>query len=1377
MQASAKKSFEKIITFHFPFLIYICLLLFVFFTYPVFGQKNEQEDLFKSLKFKNISLNEGLSQSSVLCILQDKKGFLWFGTRDGLNKYDGKKFRKFSYDSQDSSSISHSFIKTIFEDRDGSIWVGTANGLNKYIPESNSFKKYYFRKNKSNSEIWSIAQVDKNHLWIGTNSGIKQINTKDGSINELNINEKLFLSPTRALLVAQNNIIWIKTTENVGSYNIKSKLIQYFKNPEITLTEKFSSNPSELFEDKSRNIWLGSKDGLSIYNESLGIFEAFKINGITEIKDAVRKIIEDYSGKLWIGTYDGLFVINKEKTQFSRIIHDENDPNSISQNSIYSIIEDSRKDIWIGTYAGGINYYDRSFNPFKSFAAGTNNSRLDYKVVSSFVEDDAKNLWIGTEGGGLNFYNSQTGKFSYYSKNQSNPNSLSSNNVKSLIKDHAGNLWIGTHDGGLNFLNPKQSPFIFKKYLINSDNKQGLSNNRVISLLEDSNYNIWIGTSGGGLNIFNTGSKSFMLIKDSLQIVGGIIYSISKYYHPNELLIGGENGLAKINIDTKKWTLLNYNGQNKINPITRAVLCTFIDKDYNIWIGTEGDGLYCYNEKSNKFTKYGVSQGLPNDVVYGILPDNNGNIWLSTNFGLSRLNLRTRQFKNFSESDGLQSNEFNYGAYLKNSKGELLFGGTNGFNRFNPNEIKENKFIPPIAITELTVNNKPFLILSELTKSIDLKHNQNDFNFDFVALNFSQPDKNLYAYKLENFDSNWNYVGNKTSATYTNINEGKYTFKVKASNSDGLWNEKEVSIELNILPAPWKTWWAYLIYLALIAAFIYYAWKYSLQRIRERNELKQERLEKEQIEEVNKLKLQLFTNISHDFRTPLTLIMGPLEQLIKVKEDDKGKQELHSTMYRNAKVLMELINQLLDFRKSESGKLKVLASNYDLVAFSEEIKLAFDQLARDKEIAFTLSSSQSIVNVWFDKIMIKKVLYNLLSNAFKFTPKNGKIEIKIEVFSDSKKGKDGGFVNLVVSDSGEGIPEENIGYVFDRYYQFGKHFGTGIGLTLAKSLVELHKGTLNVISSVTEGTSFTVKLPLGHGHFTQDQLQEPNGEPESNGLYGVDDIAVEDEKVLEVNKVNKFEKVLPAILIVEDNVEIRNFLKGLLQTEYNVFEANNGEVGLELARSLDVDLIISDVIMPKMDGIEMCKEIKTNIRTSHIPVVLLTARSSEEFQNTGYKTGADAYITKPFDAEVLKVRVRNLIESRKKLIEKFKKDIILQPKEVTATTADEEFLQKAIDIVEQNMTNPDFEITDFIDEIGMSRSVFYKKLKALTDQSISEFIRTLKLKRAAQLLKHSELNVSEIAFELGFNDLKYFRETFKLLFKVTPSEYRNTDII
>lgn len=1355
-------------------IIKLIFLVFLILSSSVFGQNIEQNNLFKSLIIKNISLNAGLSQSSVLCILQDKKGFLWFGTRDGLNKYDGRKFTKFNYDSQDTSSISHSFIKTIFEDQSGSIWVGTANGINKYVPESNSFKKFFFNKNKSKTEVWSIAQVGKNHLWVGTNTGVKQINTNDGIVSDLKINEKLFSSPTRALLVSKNKIIWIKTTKNVGYYNIESKLVKYFKYPEINLSEPFSSNPSDLYEDKNGNVWLGSKDGLSIFNKNLGIFELFKINRTTEIKDAVRKIIEDYTGKLWVGTYNGLFVLNKEKTQFSHLIHDENEPNSISQNSIYSIIEDSRKDIWIGTYAGGINYFDRSFNPFKSFAAGTNNSRLDYKVVSSFVEDEGKNLWIGTEGGGLNFYNSQTGKFSYYSKNPSNPNSLSSNNVKSLIKDHAGNLWIGTHDGGLNILNPKQSPFIFKKLLINSDNKQGLSNNRVISLLEDSNYNIWIGTSGGGLNFFNLESNSISAVNDSLKYVGEIIYSISKYSNTNELLIGGENGLAKINIYTKKWILINYNGQNKINPITRAVLCTFIDKDYNIWIGTEGDGLYCYNEKSNKFTKYGVSQGLPNDVVYGILPDNYGNIWLSTNFGLSRLNLSTRQFKNFSESDGLQSNEFNYGAYLKCSNGDLLFGGANGFNRFNPNEIKENSFIPPIAITELTVNNKPFLLISDDTKRIELKHNQNDFNFDFVALSFSQPDKNLYAYKLENFDSDWNYVGKKTAATYTNINEGKYIFKVKASNSDGLWNEKEVSIEIYILPAPWKTWWAYLIYLAIIVGLIYKAWKYSLQRTEERNELKQERLEKERIEEVNKLKLQLFTNISHDFRTPLTLIMGPLEQLIKAKEDDNHKQQLHQTIYRNAKVLMELINQLLDFRKSESGKLAVLASENDIVSFTEDIKIAFNQLAKNKGIQFTLLSPESPVNVWFDKIMLKKILYNLLSNAFKFTPSKGKIEIKIDYFTDSKVYLKDGHIQLIISDNGEGIPDENIGYIFDRYYQFGKHFGTGIGLTLAKSLVELHKGTIDVKSSLKDGTSFTVILPLGNNHFTKDQLV--SHESDIDNLYYIQEFDVEEKEDLEPNNIFKINKSLKTLLIVEDNSGIRKFLKGIFGNEYNIFEADNGKYGLEIARNSEVDLIISDVIMPKMDGLELCNEIKTNIRTSHIPVILLTARSSEEFQSIGYKTGADAYITKPFDVNILQTRVRNILDSRKTLIEKFKQNLILQPKELTITSADEEFLKQAIEIVEQNMTNTDFEITEFVESMGMSRSVIYRKIKAITDQSISEFIRTLKLKRAAQLIKQSDLNISEIAYELGFNDLKYFRESFKLLFKVTPTEYRNFKI-
>ncbi|GAA3557323.1 hybrid sensor histidine kinase/response regulator transcription factor [Snuella lapsa] len=1355
------------------------LLLFLLIS-SVFGQVQESDN--KSIKFKHISLTKGLSQSSVLCILQDSKGFLWFGTRDGLNKFDGNGFTVFRHNSQDTTSLSHSLIKAIYEDGRGNLWIGTIDGLNKYVPESNTFQRYYFTEGEAseNNEIWSIVEAGDKHLWVGTSSGLKKIDTKAGHLvplNYKNADKSLFSKPTRALLRANTNTLWIKTTENIGVYNTLTNSVKYYQYPENSPAELNKNNVSVLYQDKDKNIWLGFKNGLAILNTERDVFEFFRIKKQKEYKITVdvRSICEDYLGNLWVGTYKGLYIINPLKHDVSYFTHDENNPYSLSQNSIYNIIEDSKGDIWIGTYAGGVNYYDRNYDLFKHYSAGINNTKLNYKVVSSIIEDTIGNLWIATEGGGINLYDKKTGEFKYITSNDS-PNSLSANNVKAMIKDHAGNFWIGTHDGGLNFLNPQKEPFAFKRFVNNPENTNSISDNRVIALLEDHQNNIWIGTSGGGVNVLDSKTQSIIRIQDSFEITGKIIYTISKTSDNDVLLIGGNKGLAKINIHTKELASIDYLGENTSSHASRAVLCTYEDKDNNIWIGTEGDGLYHYNVTTTKVINYGTSQGLPNNIVYGIVPDDNGNIWLSTNHGLSRINLQSLKIKNFNELDGLQSKEFNYGAYLKNKRGELLFGGTNGFNVFNPKDINENTFVPPVSITSMQVNNKPYLNITDAVEEVVLKYNQNVFNIDFVALSYSQPSKNQYAYKLEGFDADWNYVGNKTSATYTNLDDGTYLFKVKASNNDGVWNEKGDAIVVTIRPAPWRTWWAYLIYTLIITGIILQIRKYSLLRIKERNELKQERLEKERIEEVNKMKLQLFTNVSHDFRTPLTLIIGPLERLLKMESKNAFVRKQHEIMYRNASTLMELINQLLDFRKNESGKLQLSASKNNIVPFVNNIKIAFDELASAKDIDFTFGASSEDIEVWFDSTKLKKVIFNLLSNAFKFTPNNGKIALKLTNYKDAD-GKE--YVKLKVKDNGKGIPKKNVKFIFDRFYQLGERSGTGIGLALTKSLVELHQGIINVKSKEKKGTSFTVLLPLGNGHLSKDQMVENDMDAAEDDLFNLEKSVYVDKEIIQLTEEasvnnNLFDASLASILIVEDNEEVRAFIKNIFLNTYNIFEAPNGQNALEIAKTHDIDLIISDVMMPVMDGMAFCNEIKTNIRTSHIPVILLTAKTSQESQNSGYQTGADAYITKPFDANILEVRVANLIKARKNLIEKFKKELILQPKEVTVTSADEIFLKKAIDLVEEHISNPDFTIPDFIDEMGMSRSVLYRKLKALTDQSISEFVRTIKLKRAAQLMRQTQMTISEIAFDLGFNDLKNFRKSFQKLFNVLPSEYRST---
>lgn len=1351
----------------------------LFFLFNSQGQEISRAN--QLLKFKQFSLAEGLSQSSVICILQDSKGFMWFGTRDGLNKYDGHTFKTYRYDYRDKNSLSNSFIRVLLEDKNGNIWIGTNNGLNKYLPSKDNFERFKHNQNKNsliNNEIWSLITGEENYIWIGTNGGLEKFNTLSGKSEHIKNFKSDLKNNIRSIFKDSNKNLWICNRENITLLNIKNNKISEISYPSTQIRKPIRNYSPVIFEDTKNTIWLGFRDGLATYNKITKEFEHFSIkNGnITTITEEVRAIHEDLFGNFWVGTYNGLYIINKERNKISHYKHNENNFNSLSQNSIYSIVGDTKGDVWIGTYAGGVNYYDRSYDIFKNYNAGSNTFKLNYKVVSAIVEDLSGNLWIGTEGGGLNVLNKTTGKFTYYTHNKNNSNSISTNNVKSIIRTQKGNFWIGTHDGGLNFLNPNKKPFIFKKYKTDVNDSLSLSNNRIISLFEDHKRNIWIGTSGGGLNMYNPKKDKFLRIKDYSGFIGEIIYDISKTHDANILLISGNKGLATLNINSNKITPIKYAVKNVNDDSETITLCAYEDNYKNYWIGTEGSGLFYYDTKTKESTKYGISEGLPNEVIYTILPDDFNNIWFSTNKGLSRFNLESNKFKNFDVSDGLIENEFNYGAKLKLKNKELMFGSANGIVIFNPNKIIENSFIPPVYITSISVNNEPYLSGTDIIKDIELTHDQNVFSFNFIALSYSQSDKNKYAYKLEGFNKDWNYVGNKKSATYTNLDAGSYVFRVKASNNDGLWNEKGQAVHVKILPPLWKTWWAYLIYTLLLILAFFLIRKYSLIRIHEKNELKQERLEKEKIEEINRLKLKLFTNISHDFRTPLTLIIGPLERMIKNNEGNSFVQKQHQTMYRNASVLLQLINQLLDFRKSESGKLKLKASKNNIVLFIKNIKKSFDELAEFREIKYSFKSTDENLDIWFDVVNLKKVIFNLLSNAFKFTPNKGKIKIRISATKKNRNQER--FVKIQIKDNGKGIPKKNLKFVFDRFYQIERdensRSGTGIGLALAKSVIELHNGNIKVESKEEEGTSFEILLPFGKNHLSKDQIINQSNEIESINLYEeavVNSIKEKTDVTLEKKKV-EINSEIPTLLIVEDNIEVRSFVKQIFEGNHNILEAENGKIALDIAKRSDIDLIISDVMMPIMNGMELCEKIKTDVITSHIPVLLLTAKTSKDSQKEGYKIGADAYVTKPFDANILEQKVKNLLKTRENLIKKFKKDIILKPKELKITSADEIFLKKSISLIEENINNSDFSINDFITEMGMSRSALYRKLKALTGQSITEFIRTIKLKRAAQLIAQTKLTISEIAFDLGFNDLKHFRKSFKKLFNELPSQYR-----
>ncbi len=1359
----------------------VFLAFFCFIYSSGFCQENNI--LLNNLNFKNISTEQGLSQRSVVSIVQDNQGFLWFGTRYGLNKYNGTEFQVYNYNSNDTKSLSNNRITKLFIDKLGRLWVGTERGLNLYDQNEDSFVR--IKKSDEGNEYYTsnvrgIISIDSTFLWIATRTGLNKLNTATNKITS--INQGISSNDVTSITEGKSGHLWLCNADKIQLFNtLKNsfKTYNYPENNSPNLTKNFTT---DLFKDNENNIWLGYNGGLAFFNKVTKTFQDYYLNGKKAIDTPVRNIYQDKDGFLWVGSYGGLYKLNIDDKSILKYEHAVNNPKSLSQNSVYSVIEDQRGDLWVGTWAGGINYIDRNSNNFRTYTAGSSNQHLNYKIVSSIVQDSNQNLWIGTEGGGINFYDTQKQQFKFYTHSSENLKKLTANNIKAIIQAHDGNLWIGTHGEGLSFLNQKTNRFThFKNF---KENSNTIEDNKITCLIEDENHNIWIGTNKGGLNVFNSKTRKFSRIKDPNLIVGYSIYSIQKSIDKKYLYIGSINGLSKVDINTKALQKINYKSETKKTPFSVNQVISILEiSSGDLWIGTEGDGLYNYNVNSKKSISYGINEGLPNEVIYGILSDSKNNIWVSTNKGISRISQSTKKIKNFDETDGLQGNEFNYGACLKTKSGQLIFGGTSGFTIINPdNIIEKDSYIPPIQITGFNVRNKPYLKKVDSSNEIQLAHNQNDFSFSFVALGYSHPKKHKYAYKLEGFDTDWNFIGNQKTATYTNLNPGEYQFHVKASNGYGDWSELPKKVTINIKTPYWKTWWAYLGYFLVIAAITLTIRKYYLLRIKDKRQLELEREDREKVEEVNRLKLQLFTNISHDFRTPLTLIIGPLKRIIDKNEGNGHLQKQLSSMYRNANILLQLINQLLDFRKSEAGKLKLSVGKRNVITFLENIKLSFDELANERNIDYQFISDKTYFEAWFDEIEMKKVILNILSNAFKFTPSGGKVQLIVSVKPSKNDVSAPDELEIVIEDSGKGIREEDLPHVFDRYFQLGQHHelrsGTGVGLALAKDIVLLHKGEVMAESEMGKGTRFTITLPTGNHHFTKKQLiTSQDNLIEDTGIS-----TQYNPSIINIGWVNEKDEIqeviidnaLPSILLVEDNNEVRQFVKEIFKDKYNVLEAENGESGITVAQTKPVDLIISDVMMPKMDGLEFCNIIKSDLSTSHIPVILLTARSSTKAQRNGFDRGADVYITKPFDADLLKIQVQNLLNSRQLLINKFRKNILLEPKELELESPDEIFLKKVMSIVEENLSESSFMTSTLIEKVHMSQSVLYRKLKVLTGQSISEFIRTIRLKRASQLLLKTDMGIAEIAYEVGFNDLKYFRRCFKKVFEVSPSQFRKS---
>jgi signal transduction histidine kinase/ligand-binding sensor domain-containing protein/DNA-binding response OmpR family regulator len=1319
------------------------------------------------LRFDNYTLENGLSNNIIHCIHQDSRGWLWFGTSQGLNRFDGYKFTVYKNQPGDSSSLSGTLVRTIFEDRHGNLWIGLENGgFNKFNREKDNFIRFGQKDNFGSlfgNSVNTIVQDQTENLWIGTEKGLTRMNPVSGKVldyfNHDQFKNSISNNNIKILHFDKSENLWIGTFNGLDYYDLRDKQFHHVRLP---FNNRIDDEILSIYEDKEGSLWIGTYN-CGIFKIAPGSYQVshLMVDQGNDRSLTVRSINQDNRGDYWIGTRGGLYLYSKEKKTFSLLQHDAREPESLCHNSVLFIFKDKKNDLWIGT-RGGISYLTSENQAFRCYRSLPDDRRYlnDNEIYAFWISKEGE-VWIGTERGGVNILNPATGQFRYMLHDPQKPNSLSKNCIKAFLDDHAGHLWIGTFMGGIDVLDLKTGKMIH--YTQKSGDSSSLNDNRIYSLFRSKSGNIWIGTVRG-LDCFDPVQKKFIHCN---HISGNQSIFWINEDDSHRLWLGGDEDLVIYDQLTGK--------HEHMKEHSRA-FCQ--DSKGRIWITTLDKGLALYHRQQHNFQYYGEQNGLANNQALCLLEDNSGILWVSTGNGLSRFDPQKGVIQNFDKWDGLQNNQFNYGASYKSPTGELLFGGIAGFNIFNPSNVKDNEYIPPIVFTDFRVFNRSVPInqgkkgiltksITE-TKQIELSFDQNVITIEFVALNFAKSSNNKYAYILEGFEKNWNDAGTQHTATYTNLNPGVYTLRVKASNNDSGWNTKGVEMHIKILPPYWKTWWFRTIVILFVFGIIYILILFLTNRSRLKHKLVFERLRANKMHELDMMKLRFFTNISHEIRTPLTLIIGPLEKMLSNDMAPHDARNYLGIMHRNAKQLSRLINQLLDYRKLESGNLKLEFSKGDLISFLKEVVESFMPMALEKNIKLKFNAVKTEIFVWFDPDKLEKILNNLLSNAIKFTGKEGTVWVSImlvenelhEISGESTPNKS--LVEITVMDSGMGIPTSNLNKIFNRFFQGAdtqNNTGTGIGLALTKELVKLHKGEIFVESKQGKGTKFTVRLPFDYNDDMNNLIPE-NTELKDYPVKWLPDLLTRETSATQ-----------KLLLVIEDNADVRYFIRDNFEGEFQVKEASDGKEGWQQALDCIPDIIISDVLMPGMSGKELCRKLKKDERTSHIPVILLTALTSKDSEREGLVAGADDYIIKPFDITILKTKVENLLLLRQSLKEKYTNEMVIQPTNVTISSPDERFLHKAIEAVEKNMDDPDLDIDKFAAEIAISRMQLYRKLAALTDMTVKEFIRDIRLKRAAQLLAQKKMTISEVAYAVGFRDLSHFRKCFRQQFGMNASEY------
>lgn len=1342
--------------------------------------------------FRHLDFSHGLSHNQVNAIYKDNRGFMWFGTMSGLNRYDGYVIKTFHHSIKDSTSLSDDYISKIVAGPFKKLWIQLRTDFNIYDPVTEKFErradKFLRQLGLPGAGLTDIVQAGAGYWFVFRDSGLYYYEQNKPVVSLLRNKSLPHFTIADVKTDSKNNIWIVYSNALIEKIDAASKKVI---GRTTGLQQKLNgrNNFYRLFIDSQNECWIyagGLFNGAYRVNLKNNTVEHIAKDEGTAIlsSNIIMSMAEDNKGLLWIATdHGGLNILDKRNMQVRVVLNKEGDDKSLTQNSLTEIYKDDFGIMWVGTYKQGINYYQEGINKFPLYThQASDASSLPFNDVNRFAEDAKGNIWIGTNGGGLIYFNRAQNTFKQFRHDPANDNSLCKDVIVSLCVDHNNILWIGTYYGGLDSYDGKT----FKHYRHNDKDTSSLADDRVWEIYEDKNNNLWIGNFEAGLERFDPLTKKFIHYKPYApnSVHAGYISSIIEDRQGN-LWVGTSYGIDVKFRGSPSFKQLLSTGTGLSNDNVNAV---FQDSRGAIWAGTR-DGLNIYNAGNNTFQVFRKEDGLPDNTILDIAEDNARHLWISTPNSITRITYEHIPGKgyrinclNYDRLDGLQEKQFNQNAVFKTSSGELIFGGAKGFNLFNPAQLKINSYAPAVVLTGLQVFNQEIsagekignhVVLQKAiteTDEIRLKYDQNIFSLEFAALSYINTRKNKYAYRLEGFNDNWLYSdGSLRKVTYTNLDPGKYTFYVKASNEDGIWNGKGIAVNIIILPPFWKTPLAYFLYALFVVCILIVARRMVIHRARTRFALEQERKEAQRMHEVDVMKIRFFTNMSHEFRTPLSLIITPLERIIR-SATEPSLQSQYQLIYRNARRLLNLVNQLLDFRKMEVHELKLQPAEGDIVHFLRETCYSFTDIAEKKQIRFSYNGPSVSLHTQFDHDKLERILFNLLSNAFKFTAENGEVAVEVMIVKDPA----GPLLEIKVKDTGIGIPADRQEKIFERFLQHNFpgtiiNQGSGIGLAITKEFVHLFNGTIHVESTEFKGSCFTVQLPLRD----LKAMVETAGDNHAGTVMEADANVAESINMA-AQRGQRRKKF--TILLVEDSEDFLFYLKDNLLEHYNIITAVNGKEGWQKTLSGHPDIVVSDIIMPGTTGIELCHKIKNDRRTKHIPVVLLTALTGDEQQLRSIETGASDYLTKPFNFEILLSKIKNLLLQQQALRKSFTKKVEVQQAEMDIENErpDEKFVQNVLLIIEKNVSNPDFSVEDLSRALFMSRSAVYRKLFILTGKTPVEYIRTIRLERAAQLLQKTDKTVAEVAYETGFNNPKYFSRYFKAQFGVLPSTYHDT---